>query len=179
MVAGPGVTAAGGRGSVAQMNSDRFDWILRGGTVVDGLGGEGVRADVGLAGDRIAAVGDLAQAQAANEFDAASLLVCPGFIDVHTHSDAYLLIEPGAPSKIRQGVTTEITGNCGASAAPRWPGYTMPSDWLEQRYPGDWHSVAEYRVLLDAQKPAVNSAMLIGHRAIRAAVMGIEPRAAT
>lgn len=173
------MTAEGGRGSVAKMNSDRFDWILRGGTVVDGLGGEGARADVGIAGDRIAAVGDLAQAQAANEFDATGLLVFPGFIDVHTHSDAYLLIEPGAPSKIRQGVTTEITGNCGASAAPRWPGYVMPSDWLEQKYPGDWHSVAEYRALLDVQKPAVNSAMLIGHRAIRAAVMGIEPRAAT
>lgn len=173
------MTAEGGRGSVPEMKSDRFDWILRGGTVVDGLGGEGARADVGIAGDRIAAVRDLAQAQAANEFDAAGLLVCPGFIDVHTHSDAYLLIEPGAPSKIRQGVTTEITGNCGASAAPRWPGYVMPSDWLEQKYPGDWHSVAEYRALLDVQKPAVNSAMLIGHRAIRAAVMGIEPRAAT
>ncbi len=176
---GRGVTAGGGRGSVPEMKSDRFDWILRGGNVVDGLGGEGVRADVGIAGDRIAAVGDLAQAQAANEFDATGRLVCPGFIDVHTHSDAYLLIEPGAPSKIRQGVTTEITGNCGASAAPRWPGYVMPSDWLEQQYPGDWHSVAEYRALLDAQRPAVNSAMLIGHRAIRAAAMGIEPRAAT
>ncbi|MDD4118545.1 MAG: D-aminoacylase [Kiritimatiellae bacterium] len=156
-----------------------MDWILRGGRVADGLGGEPVRADVGLAGERIAAVGDLAGAETANEFDAAGLLVCPGFMDVHTHSDAYLLIEPGAPSKIRQGVTTEITGNCGASAAPRRPGYTMPSDWLEQTYPGDWHSVAEYRELLDAQRPAVNSAMLIGHRAIRAAVMGIEPRAAT
>ena len=103
------------------MKTDRLDWILRGGTVADGLGGEPARADVGVAGDRIAAVGDLSQAAAANEFDATGLLVCPGFIDVHTHSDAYLLVEPGAPSKIRQGVTTEITGNCGASAAPRWP----------------------------------------------------------
>lgn len=160
------------------MNALRLDWILRGGTVVDGLGGEGVRADVGIADDRIAAVGDLSQATTASEFNAAGLLVCPGFIDVHTHSDAYLLIEPGAPSKIRQGVTTEITGHCGASAAPRWPGYAMPSDWLEQKYPGDWRSVAEYRALLAAQNPATNSAMLIGHRAIRAAVMGIEPRAA-
>ena len=161
------------------MKTGRIDWIVRGGSVVDGLGGEVVRADVGIAGDRIVAVGDLSKAAAAAEFAAEGLLVCPGFIDVHTHSDAYLLIEPGAPSKIRQGVTTEITGNCGASAAPRWPGYTMPSDWLEQVYPGDWHSVAEYRALLEAQKPAVNSAMLIGHRAIRAAVMGIEARAAT
>lgn len=161
------------------MKTDRLDWIVRGGQLADGLGGAPVRADVGLAGDRIAAIGDLSKAVAANEVAADGRLVCPGFIDVHTHSDAYLLIEPGAPSKIRQGVTTEITGNCGASAAPRWPGYTMPSDWLEQKYPGDWQSVAEYRALLDAQKPAVNSAMLIGHRAIRAAVMGIEPRAAT
>ncbi len=161
------------------MKTGRIDWIVRGGSVVDGLGGEVVRADVGIAGDRIVAVGDLSKAAAAAEFAAEGLLVCPGFIDVHTHSDAYLLIEPGAPSKILQGVTTEITGNCGASAAPRWPGYTMPSDWLEQEYPGDWHSVAEYRALLEAQKPAVNSAMLIGHRAIRAAVMGIEARAAT
>lgn len=175
----PGVTAGRACDSVVRMKPDRLDWILRGGVVVDGLGGEAVRADVGLAGDRIAAVGDLSKASAANEFAAEGLLVCPGFIDVHTHSDAYLLIEPGAPSKIRQGVTTEITGNCGASAAPRWPGYAMPSDWLEQKYPGGWHSVAEYRALLAAQKPAVNSAMLIGHRAIRAAVMGIAPRAAT
>ncbi len=180
---GPGkraeVTAKQGCDTLAGMKTGRLDWILRGGTVVDGLGGAGVRADVGISGDRIAAVGDLAGVAAANDVNAAGMLVCPGFIDVHTHSDAYLLIEPGAPSKIRQGVTTEITGNCGASAAPRGPGYTMPSDWLEQRYPGDWHSVAEYRELLAAQKPAVNSAMLIGHRAIRAAVMGIEPRAAT
>jgi len=173
------VTAGQGCVSVAEMTTGRLDWILRGGHVVDGRGGEAVRADIGVAGDRIRAVGNLDGVQAEREFDAAGQLVCPGFVDVHTHSDAYLLIEPGAPSKIRQGVTTEITGNCGASAAPRWPGYTMPSDWLEQIYPGTWQSVAEYRALLAAQKPAVNSAMLIGHRAIRAAVMGIEPRAAT
>ena len=165
--------------SVPGVKAEHWDWLVRGGRVLDGRGGAAVRADVALTGDRIAAVGDLSKAAVANEFDAAGRLVCPGFIDAHTHSDAYLLIEPGAPSKIRQGVTTEITGNCGASAAPRWPGYTMPADWLEQKYPGDWHSVAEYRALLDAQKPAVNSAMLIGHRALRAAVMGIEPRAAT
>jgi N-acyl-D-amino-acid deacylase len=158
---------------------ERLDWILRGATVYDGLGGEGVAADVGLSGERIAAVGDLSGAAAANEFDGAGLLVCPGFIDAHTHSDAYLLVEPSSPSKIWQGVTTEITGNCGASAAPRWPGYSLPSDWLEQRYPGEWTTVAEYRALLAAQSPGVNSAMLVGHRALRAAAMGIEPRAAT
>lgn len=161
------------------MNVERMDWILRGGQVADGLGGEPVPMDVGVTGDRIVATGDLSGASATHEMIAAGKLVCPGFIDVHTHSDAYLLIEPGAPSKIRQGVTTEITGNCGASAAPRWPGYTMPSDWLEQDYPGEWRSVADYRELLQAQNPAVNSALLIGHRALRAAVMGLDARAAT
>ena len=161
------------------MQTTPFDLILRGGLVADGLGGEPASADVAIAGSRIAAVGDLSKIPARYEFDARGLLVCPGFVDVHTHSDAYLLLEPSAPSKIRQGVTTEITGNCGASAAPRWPGYTMPSDWLEHTYPGDWQSVAAYLDLLAAQRPAVNSAMLIGHRAIRAAVMGTAPRAAT
>ena len=98
------------------MKTGRIDWIVRGGSVVDGLGGEVVRADVGIAGDRIVAVGDLSKAAAAAEFAAEGLLVCPGFIDVHTHSDAYLLIEPGAHSKIFQGITTEVVGNCGASA---------------------------------------------------------------
>lgn len=160
------------------MNVERMDWIIRGGQVADGLGGEPVPMDVGVTGERIVATGDLSGAAAAHEVMATGKLVCPGFIDVHTHSDAYVLIEPGAPSKIRQGVTTEITGNCGASAAPRWPGYTMPSDWLEQTYPGEWQSVADYRALLHAQNPAVNSALLIGHRALRAAVMGLDARAA-
>jgi N-acyl-D-aspartate/D-glutamate deacylase len=161
------------------MKTKGLDWILRGGSVVNGLGAGPLRTDVGLAGDRIVMIGDLSAATAREEFSAVGQLVCPGFIDVHTHSDAYLLIEPSAPSKVAQGVTTEITGNCGASAAPRWPGYTMPSDWLEQTYPGEWQSVTEYRELLMEQRPAVNSSMLIGHRALRAAVMGTEARAAT
>ena len=173
-----GFPAAGRCDRLAGMNVERFDWILRGGQVVDGLGGEPVRLDVGIRGGRVAALGDLAGIEAAEEYDATGQWVCPGFIDTHTHSDAYLLIEPGSPSKIHQGVTTEITGNCGASAAPRWPGYVMPSDWLEQKYPGDWTTVTEYLALLAEQRPAVNSAMLIGHRTIRAAVMGVEPRAA-
>ncbi|MDR0993701.1 MAG: amidohydrolase family protein, partial [Verrucomicrobiota bacterium] len=161
------------------MKTPDLDWVLRGGTVWDGLGNDGVCTDVGLSGDRIAAVGNLEGVPARNVFAANGMWVCPGFIDAHSHSDAYLLIEPAAPSKIHQGVTTEITGNCGASAAPRYGGYVMPSDWLEQTYPGGWRSVADYRELLEAQRPAVNSMMLAGHRTLRAAVMGNEARAAT
>jgi N-acyl-D-amino-acid deacylase len=82
-------------------------------------------------------------------------------------------------SKLTQGITTEITGNCGASAAPRFGGYEMPSDWRQQRYPREWRSVAEYRELLAECRPAIHSRMLCGHRNLRAAVMGTAPRAAT
>ena len=161
------------------MNTGAMEWIIRGGTIMDGLGGVGFVADIGLRGGRIAAIGCLDGVEAAHVFDAAGQWVCPGFIDAHSHSDAYLLVDPRAVSKISQGITTEVTGNCGASAAPRYGGYQMPSDWLEQEYPGDWHSVVEYRALLEQQKPAVNVVLLAGHRTLRAAVMGSEARAAT
>ena len=95
-----------------------LDYNIVGGQVLDGTGAGPVRADVGIAGDRIAAVGDLSRAEAAAIMDIAGRYVAPGFIDAHSHSDAYLLIEPSAPSKLYQGITTEIVGNCGASAAP-------------------------------------------------------------
>jgi len=98
---------------------------------------------------------------------------------VHSHSDAYLLIEPSAPSKIYQGVTTEVVGNCGASAAPRTGAYQIPADWREKKYPGTWSTVAEYRRLLEAAKPAVNVVLLIGHNTLRAGAMGYEGRPAT
>lgn len=157
----------------------RFDVILRGGLLYDGTGAPPVRQDIGLTGDRIAAIGDLSAAAAPLTIDAADRWICPGFIDVHSHSDAYQLIEPGAASKLFQGITTEITGNCGASAAPKYSAYTLPSDWLEQTYPREWTTVADYRRLWDDIRPAVNTAMLIGHRTIRAAVMGTADRAAT
>ena len=82
-----------------------------------------------MTGDRITDIDDLADADATRTIDATGKLVCPGFIDAHSHSDAYLLIEPSSPSKVSQGITTEIVGNCGASAAPLAGTYRMPSDW--------------------------------------------------
>ena len=156
-----------------------FDIKITGGDILDGTGALPIKADVGILGDRIEALGDLSQAGARTVLDASGNLVCPGFIDVHSHSDTYLLIEPFARSKIFQGVTTEIVGNCGASAAPRVGGYPMPSDWREKQYPGTWSSVADYRALWEQVKPAVNVVMLIGHNSIRAGVMGYEGRAST
>ena len=156
-----------------------FDAIIRHATLLDGTGAPPVPADLAVSRDRIAAVGDLSAAAAPLEIDAAGLVLCPGFIDAHSHSDAYILLQPAAESKIRQGVTTEIVGNCGASAAPLLPGYAMPSDWLEHLPRPGWTTLATYRACLDAARPALNIAMLVGHRTLRAAVMGAAPRAAT
>ena len=97
--------------------------VIRGGTIVDGTGRRAFKGDVVIEGDKIASVLPSEQAPrdgyAADEtLDAASCLVTPGFIDAHAHSDAYLILEPDAPSKISQGITTEINGQCGGSAAP-------------------------------------------------------------
>ncbi|MEI8350894.1 MAG: amidohydrolase family protein, partial [bacterium] len=106
-----------------------FDITLVNGMVFDGTGQPGRRVDVGITGDRITEVGDLGRAEARRVVDVAGKMVCPGFIDTHSHSDAYLLIEPSAPGKVYQGVTTEVVGNCGASASPRLGSALMPSDW--------------------------------------------------
>ena len=156
-----------------------FDLKIINGTVYDGLGGEPLLADVGIVGDSITEVGDLSEAEARQTIDATGRYVCPGFIDAHSHSDTYLLIEPDAPSKLYQGITTEIVGNCGASAAPLHGDYKMPSDWLEKDYPADWTSVSEYRQLLESVVPGPNTVLLIGHNTLRAGVVGYEDRHAT
>lgn len=156
-----------------------FDLLINGGEMLDGSGAPARRADVAISGERIAAIGDLSGAEARKIVSAAGCCVCPGFIDVHSHSDTFILLEPAAPSKIFQGVTTEIVGNCGASTAPRQGAYKMPTDWREKNYPGAWSSVAEYRALLEQVQPAVNIVLLIGHNSLRAGVIGYDARAAT
>ena len=155
------------------------------GTVIDGTGAPAYAGDVVVDGDRIVDVlqrGSLAVAvQGRMEtVDAAGCLVTPGFIDSHTHSDAYLVIEPDAPSKITQGVTTEINGQCGGSVAPRYGEARLSSDWasiLGARL--TWRSLAEYREVLSTAKPAVNTVQFIGHNTLRSSVVGYAGRAAT
>ncbi len=165
-----------------------FDTILRGATVIDGTGRPAFIADVGISGETIAAVGDLSATQAAVEVDAVGLTLTPGFIDAHTHSDAFLLFEPLAPSKLMQGVTTEIGGQCGGSAAPRLNGARLPSDWEAQTYPPrpgretrgpNWDTVADYRSCFEQAKPAVNFILFAGHNTLRKGVMGDAPRRVT
>jgi N-acyl-D-amino-acid deacylase len=95
----------------------RFDLVFAGGRVVDGTGAPWFRADVGISGDRVVAIGDLSRAQAARRVDASSLVVCPGFIDMLGQSEYNVLVDPRAASKVTQGITTEITGE-GTAIAP-------------------------------------------------------------
>jgi len=159
-----------------------LDTRILNGTVIDGRSTPAHRADIGIRGDTLVAVGDLSRTEARRTFDLAGervWTVCPGFIDAHSHSDTYLLIEPRAPSKIYQGITTEICGNCGASAAPIGNQSHLPSDWADKEYPGRWTSVEEYRGVLEAAGPAPNVVLLAGHNTLRRCVMGHDNRPAT
>ena len=165
--------------------------IIRGGTVVDGTGRDGFVGDVVVEGDRIVDVlhsdeksGASAtlnsQLSTLNLIDASGCLVTPGFVDAHAHSDAYLVIEPDAPSKISQGVTTEINGQCGGSVAPRYGEARLSSDWaaiLGERL--TWRSLAEYREVLETAKPALNTVQFVGHNTLRSSVVGYCGRPST
>ncbi|MFU8780450.1 MAG: N-acyl-D-amino-acid deacylase family protein [Kiritimatiellia bacterium] len=152
---------------------------IRNGLVLDGTGKDAYQADVCIERDHICAIEPDSQMPADKILDAKGLIVCPGFIDVHTHSDAYILLEPNAPSKMHQGVTTEIVGNCGASCAPLYGESRMPADWTAHEYPGTWQTVADYRQLLEKVVPGPNIVLLVGHNTIRAGVMGYQPHPAT
>jgi N-acyl-D-amino-acid deacylase len=154
------------------------DILIRGGTLYDGTGAPGAPGDLAIEGDRIAAVGANVAGSARRTIDATDLAVAPGFIDIKTHSDFTLPINPKAESKVRQGVTTEIIGHCGFSVAPCLPGkvellrdYLSPSaPWLPFRETG-------FPDYLDTFPPtAVNAGMLVGHNTLRLMAMGMADR---
>ena len=158
-----------------------YDIMIRGGLVVDGSGSAGHTADVAIHDGRIAAIGADLDGHATKEIDANGLVVAPGFIDIKTHSDFTLPINPKAESKVRQGVTTEIIGHCGFSVAPALPGkvellrdYLSPSaPWLPFRET----SFPDYLDTFPAT--SVNAGMLVGHNTLRLMAMGMEDRAPT
>jgi N-acyl-D-aspartate/D-glutamate deacylase len=157
------------------------DILIRGGLVIDGSGAPGEIGNIAIDRGRITALAPAADATASKVIDAAGLAVTPGFIDIKTHSDFTLPINPGAESKVRQGVTTEIIGHCGFSVAPALPGkvellrdYLSPSaPWLPFRE----LTFPEYLDTFPAT--AVNAGMLVGHNTLRLMVMGMDNRAPT
>jgi N-acyl-D-amino-acid deacylase len=155
------------------------DLLIKGGLVVDGTGSPGVYVDVAVNAGLIVAMGQHLDVQAKQVIDAQGLVVCPGFIDIKTHSDFTLPINPKAESKLRQGVTTEIIGHCGFSVAPCLPDrvklladYLNPSaPWLPFRA----MDFGEYLQTFPAT--SVNVGMLVGHNTLRLMSMGMAQRA--
>lgn len=158
-----------------------YDVLITGGMVYNGLGTPGQEADVAVRGDRILHVAPgLDQRRAARVIDAAGLAVAPGFIDPHSHTDVELLVNPRAESKIRQGVTTEISGNCGFSPFPlNLASFEERKRLLKEKYDLhlDWMDVNGFFDRLESGGMALNYATLLGHGTLREAVIGLEDRA--
>jgi len=154
------------------------DIVIRGGTVIDGSGHTGEIADVAVQDGRIDAVGRSLPAGSARVIDAEGLAVAPGFIDIKTHSDFTLPINPKAESKVRQGVTTEIVGHCGFSVAPVLPGRRqLIQDYLSASAPWLPFRETTFGEYLDSfPRTSVNAGMLVGHHTLRLNVMGMEAR---
>lgn len=160
----------------------RFDLLIKGGTILDGTGSPAWKADVAISGDTIAALDDIPADQAAQVIDAAGRYVSSGFIDIHTHSDSSITAYPTADSRVRQGITTEITGNCGYSAAPL-SGLNVEKRRKELKDEDDvdatWTDVASYFASLEKMKFSLNHAMLLGQGTLRESVVGEDDRKAT
>ena len=158
-----------------------WDILIRRGFLIDGSGHPGTVADIALTTGRIAAIGPSLSGDASKVIDAEGLAVTPGFIDIKTHSDFVLPINPKAESKVRQGVTTEIIGHCGFSVAPVLPGKRqLLADYLSGSAP--WlpiHEIGFPEYLDKFPAVAVNTGMLVGHNTLRLMVMGLEDRAPT
>ncbi len=156
-----------------------FDLIIRGGMIYDGLGGEPFPGDVGIKKDKIAAIGDLGQKTAHQLIEGAGLSVTPGFIDAHCHTDISLLVNPKAESIIRQGITTEVSGQCGSSPFPvGGPSLDRRKKNLKEEYDItlDWTDADSFFRKLEKNRTAVNYVPFVGHGAVRTVVMGLEDR---
>jgi N-acyl-D-amino-acid deacylase len=161
---------------------EKLDVLIRGGSVLDGTGGGELTADVGIRGGRIVAVGNLTGASADRVIDAAGLKVVPGFIDIHSHTDLELFLDPRAESKVRQGVTTEVNGMDGDSPAPLG-GHALERSLkgFEDRFgfPCPYRDMDGFFTALEKNGSAQNIVSDIGLGTVRDVVVGPDDRPAT
>lgn len=152
--------------------------LIRGGTILDGTGGAPYQADVAIVEGRIQEIGAIGPGEDWPLIDATGLFVAPGFIDVHSHSDFTLMVDPRAMSSITQGVTLEVIGNCGHGCAPIRDLELVKSNiyGYDEAYPVKWRTMAEYLSALEARRPAVNVVTLVPNGNLRLAAAGLVDR---
>lgn len=158
-----------------------MDLLIRGGNVIDGTGKPPFRADIAVKDGRISDVGVIGELEGVPSLDAGGLLVAPGFIDIHSHSDFTLVVDPRAVSSIMQGVTLEVVGNCGHGCAPIGNPDLAKSIIYGSKtdHEINWRTVAEYLERLEAGKPAVNVLTLVPNGQLRLAVVDDVERPST
>ena len=161
-----------------------FDTLITSATVVDGTNSPRYEADVGLEDGEIAAIGSLPEAEAERRIDASGLVLAPGFIDMHTHSDLSLLDDPGGESMAYQGATTQVTGNCSYSPFPM--GDLAPEQMrrvmggiFETRQEWRWRTLDEWASLMESQGVSLNVAPQVGNTPLRAAANALDNRPAS
>ncbi|MGB9821317.1 MAG: N-acyl-D-amino-acid deacylase family protein [Pseudothermotoga sp.] len=159
-----------------------YDLLILNAMIIDGTSSPWFYGDIGINAGKISAIGNLKRRKARKTIDAKGLFVAPGFIDIHSHSDFHALVDYKCESKVRQGVTTEIIGNCGYSLAPLLGEAlheSRRSHFEQYGVEAGWQSVEEYLQVLEKSQPSINYATLVGHGTIRKSVMGYEKREPT
>ena len=165
-------------GSKVFSSPDKAGLLIKNATIVDGTGGILWQADLLIKDDLIADIGKFPDNAADTVINASGLHISPGFIDMHTHSDDNILLYPGAESRITQGITTEVTGNCGYSAAPLkgMDSEKRQDDFKKDGVTESWDDVASYCQVVDKQKIALNHALLLGQGTLRRNAVGLVDR---
>jgi len=163
-----------------EMGNANYDVLIKNGKVIDGTGSPWFKADIAISNGKIVKMGRIS-GKADLVIDAHGLIVSPGWIDFHSHSDFTLLRYPHADSDLIQGATMVVTGNCGFSAAPITGDFAKKI--MQERVKGlgikiDWSSFDEYLERLERQGVSMNVACLVGHNTVRTCVMGYEERPA-
>jgi N-acyl-D-amino-acid deacylase len=156
-------------------NSSDFEIIIKNGKIHDGLGKKVINTDLGISREKIVAMGNLTGAGADFVIDASNLIVAPGFIDIHTHTDTELIVDPRGMSKISQGVTTEVSGNCGYSPFPLSKKDSLElRKRLKERYNIDlkWVDMVDFLNVLEKNKISMNYATFTGHGSLRGYCVG-------